>query len=247
MWLVLWVLIGVTLDGALLIGIWLLLDAIGPLPHFSQFWFDAVWLVAVPWLVHVVALPAILRMTWIKSDRLLLRTAAFIGLAAMLIPMLGIAIFICPGLPFLGLFYMIKDGSLSVAATPATWMDRAIDCGFWTAVATLVGVALGFLLHAIRPGGTTDHLPNYPRMRFDVLGGAGAALLAFAGMFLALSFGLFTRPVDMPTDWLHTLSVVPQLPATVAIGIMALLPHLLMVGNDLARFDLQRNEVGLAG
>ena len=149
----------------------------------------------------------------------------------------GIAVFLFVGLPFFGILQLINGGSPLAAATPPTWVDKAIDGGCWTTIAIIVGVVVGFFLHALRPGGTTDHLPltlpHHPRMRSDVSGAAVAAFLAFGAMFVSLPFGLFSRPIDIPADWMHQFSEPPTLSATVVIGIAALLPHLIMVGTDL--------------
>lgn len=232
-----WALAGVTLDTVTLAGIWLLLYAVGPLNEALEWWLDAIGLATVPWLVHVIALTAIFRIDWIDADHLLGRTSVFIGLAAMLIPVLGVGVFMFAG-SFLGIALLFTDGRMPLAAAvPPTGTDQAINCGFWTIIATFVGAGIGYLLHVLRPDAKAAQvvlcLPPYPRRRSDMLGGMCAACLAFGGMFLAFPFGLFSRAASRAANGGHEFSTVPGLAATVIIGVVALLPHLLMVGRDL--------------
>ena len=233
-----WVLAGVTLDTVTLAGIWLLLYAVGPLNEDLEWLLDAIGLATVPWLVHVIALTAIFRIDWIDADHLLGRTSVFIGLAAMLIPVLGVGVFMFAGLSSFWIALLFTDGRMPLAAAvPPTGTDQAIYCGFRTIIATFVGAGIGYLLHVLRPDAKADQvvlcLPPCPRMRSDMLGGMCAACLAFGGMFLALPFGLFSRAGGRAANGGHEFSTVPGLAATVIIGVVALLPHLLMVGRDL--------------
>jgi hypothetical protein len=234
-----WTAVGVLLDATYLITIWLLLNAIGPIKVNLAYWLDAVGLVSTPWLIHVVVLPRLFRVTRADPAVLLIRTAVFLGLAALIIPIVGTSAYLFAILPVVGTVDTLAHGTAVVGAAPIPplgWVDRPIECAAWTAMASIVGVAIGFLLHATRPEGSTDDLPpsspNYPRMRSDVLGGMIGALLAFSTMFLALPLGIYTRPTNISGDWMHNLSVVPQLATALVIGILALLPHLILVGRD---------------
>jgi hypothetical protein len=240
----LWVLAGVALDAAVLIGIWMLLDAAGPLTHNTEYLLDSLGFVSVPWVVHVVVLPIAFRITsrtWIEKGCLLIRTVAFTALALMLIPFVGITVFM-----MLGTFIIIATGAnLRMTVGSLTWADKVLDDAFWTVVAIIVGTAIGLMLHMLRragAGGRNSTRTLQPSIRSDLVGAAIAALLAFGGMFIALPLGVFTRPVNIAGDWMHEMSTVPQLSATVIIGVVALLPHLLMVGNDLLSSDLRAEE-----
>jgi hypothetical protein len=239
-------LVGASLDAGALMIIWSLLDAIGPLDYKAEYWLDVLGLAAVPWFIHVIALPAAFHLEQIGTNRLLARTAGFCGLVVLLVPTLGITTFYVIGLPLFVVFYLVDGGAALAATASADWIDRMLNDGFLTIIATIAGLAIGFLLHAFRPVSTTErpalHTLGQPRMRSDVLGGAAAAFLTFGGMFLALPFGLFTRPLDIPTDWMHQLASTPQLSASIIIGVVALMPHLLLVGGDLFSSDGQREE-----
>jgi hypothetical protein len=241
-----WLVVGAALDAAALMIMWLLLGAIGPLQNAAEYWLDLLALIAVPWFVHVVALPAVLRVTWIGRDHLLARTAGFVALAAMLIPIVGISAFFFIGVPVGLIFSSMEERTLWPG--PALPIDTAIFDGVWTVVAAVAGAVMGFLLHVFRPGSTMDNLPSpcprHPRMRSDVLGGAAAAFLAFGGVFLASPFGLFLRSVGISAVPMYSRAIAPQLPATITIGVVALLPHLFMVGRDLFfGADLRQEEV----
>jgi len=67
----------------------MLLNTAAPLTHNVEVWLEAVGLMAVPWLVHVIALPMIFQIspiTWINGARLVARGALFMAFAAMLFP-----------------------------------------------------------------------------------------------------------------------------------------------------------------
>ena len=240
-----WILAGATLDAVALLFIWLLLDAIGPMKAMSEYWLDVLGLVVVAWFVHVIALPTVLWRTWIGTVRLLVRATAFCSLAAILIPVVGVALFFFIGLPF-QILTLMKGPNPWATASPPSWIDITINAGFWTIIATISGLAIGLLLHALRPMVATEHLvlplSRQPRLRSDALGGALASFLAFAGTFSASQFGLFARRINVPNDWMHLLIAVPQLPATVIIGVLSLLPHLLMLGEDLFRSDFRKGD-----
>jgi hypothetical protein len=232
-----WVSTGAVLDAAALVAIWSLLDFIGPHQYNTESWLVGAGLVAVPWLVHVVALPALFR---IDKIGLLMaaRTAGFAALAAMLFPIVGMAVFLLLGMPLLEIVSLVRGESAVAAAMPPTLLDRMIDGCLWTFIATIVGAAIGCWVHVVRPGGTANNLAarshSRPNMRSDVMGGTIAAFLAFSGMFAAIPFGIFTRSVVIPKEWLHdTLFLPPQLPACLVIGVLALLPHLVLTGRDL--------------
>jgi len=232
-----WVSIGAVLDAAALVAIWSLLNCIGPLQFSAEFWLVGAGLAAVPWLVHVVALPSLFR---IKRIGLLVaaRTAGFAALAAMLFPIVGTAVFLLLGMPLLGLISLVRGGSAAAATMHQTLPDRMIDGCFWTFIATIVGAAIGCCMHVVRPDGTISNFAErshgLPHMRCDVIGGTIAAFLAFSGMFVAIPFGIFTRSVVIPRAWLRdALFLPPQLPACLVIGVLALLPHLVLTGRDL--------------
>jgi len=146
--------------------------------------------------------------------------------------MLGITLFFFLGIPF----YLIAAQSSRMIWAPLTWADHVRDDIFYLVIAVSVGAAVGLLLHAFGQGdidGRSPSLPHQSCTRSDVLGGTVAAFLALGGRFVTLPLGLFSRPVNIPADWMHQLAAAPQLPSAVLIGTVALLPHLLMVGVDL--------------
>jgi len=242
-----WTVLGAIFDTAFLGGIWLVLNAIGPLQHDAEAWLDAIGLVCVPWLVHVVVLPSLILGYRGRLTIILLRTILFVGLAALLIPIIGVFVALSIGLPLGAIFFITKYGGPSIASASTDWIGSVLGGGVWIATATIVGAAIGYLLHTARPERSPSHpmllLSNHPRARSDVLGGMSAAFLAFGGMLVAVHFRLFTRPVDIPTDWMHQLSTVPRLSTTIVIGVFALMPHLLMVGRDLFGSTPQEREI----
>lgn len=230
--LLVWCLVGVVLDTAAFIGFWVLLNTLGPLNPAAEAWLIALALITVPWLVHVVALPALFRVrpkNWTGSVRLAAETLVFISVGGMLIPLLGMMIFLFSSLLF-GLVYQIAIGQRPpIFLGSPTLADQIISYVVWTAIATIVAAAVGLLLHGL--GSDSASRARRPSLRSDVFGAVIAAFVAFSGMFAASALGLFSR--EVPNDKLHLLSIAPQLPATLVIGIMALLPHLFMVGLDL--------------
>jgi hypothetical protein len=91
-----WVLVGVALDASALIGSWLLIDAAGPLKGGWEAVAQYSMLIAVPWLIHVIALPLIFGrppITWTETAMLVVRTAALLAAAAGIVPVLGFIAF----------------------------------------------------------------------------------------------------------------------------------------------------------
>jgi hypothetical protein len=234
--LMVWGLAGAALDAVAFIGLWMLLDSIGPLNRVAEAYLGALALVAVPWLVHVVALPALFQMkTWIGVARLATTTIVFIAFGGIVIPALGyiLFLFVAP------IVILATRGSLRMPLGPQTLADQISGYIGLLVIASVVGAAVGRLLHELHLGDSDARAPR-PKLRSDVLGGAIAAFLAFGGMPVASSLGLFSRQVL--NDPLGQLSIPPQLPATVVIGVLALLPHLLMVGRDLCATPDLENE-----
>jgi hypothetical protein len=213
----------------------LLLAAAGPLNITLEQWLGALGLVAVPWYVHVLALPMIFRVSatpQVGPAALLLRSAVFLAVAAMLIPFLGIFAFLCIGI---AVSFIASRGNLRMPIEPQTLAAQALGVATWMLTVLIVGAAIGALLHIVRTGDLTGSpaLPHKPGVRSDVLGGALAAFLAFGGMSVALPLGLFSRQANVHTEWMHQLAVPPQLPSSVLIVVVAMLPHLLMTGREI--------------
>ena len=230
-----WMASGAALDCLVLTGIWLLLDAIGPLQSMAEYWLEAIGLVAVPWMVHVVALPALLRGVRINWE-LVARSLAFIGLAAYLIPFAGIfAFLLVVGPPVALIETALKGGGAHNAiGAQLDWIDKLTDDIGWTLVATLVGAVMGFMLNLLRPDAmVASPRSDHPRLRSDVLGGVSGAFLVFSGIFAAAALGALDRPMAGTNDWMSNLAQVPRLPAILVIGVLALLPHLYWVGRDI--------------
>lgn len=236
-----WGLVGAALDAAALLGLWILLNSIGPVNHAAEAYLDALALVTVPWLVHVIALPALFHVaptTWLGRLRLADATIIFITVAGILIPGLGFILSLLAGT----VLFISMGGNARMSLGSPTWADQMGGYVVFTIVATIVGAAVGLLLHGLSASVVFGHNAQGPRPSFrsNVLGAAVAAFLAFTGMFAASSFGLFRRQVT--NDQFHVLSIPPLLPATLVIGVLALLPHLLMVGWDL--FPVRQNDGG---
>jgi hypothetical protein len=241
-----WVLVGIALDAAALAGIWIEIDTIGPLAPLMERWLDLVGLVAVPWYVHVVALPLIFRMvpsTWIEKGLLLARAAAFTVIAGLCIPIVGIIAVWFVGMPWLVILAIVSE-----RRGAASWgLIGSITS--LIASAAIAGTVIGSLLHASRTGRLYErvyaHVPlrsREPRFRSDALGGAIAAFMGVGGMLVAVWLGLFSRPVDSPGDGMHSLAAAPQFPTAVLIGTLALLPHLVMTGIDTLAADPPREQ-----
>jgi hypothetical protein len=241
-----WVLIGIALDTTVLACIWLMLNALGPLSHNEEAWLDAIGLVTVPWIVHVFAMPFIFHGISLKQALiLLLMTFAYINLIAILIPLLGFVGFLL----FAPVAVFTTGGRPPMPNVPPGLIGEIIGDSIFAAVVILVGSGVGAVLHALRevPTMNQDHRSSsVVKFRSDWLGATFASVLAFGGMFIAWHFGLFVRPVNIPSDWMHELAQAPKLPATVVIGVLAFLPHLVMVGTDILNSDRERRGHRLA-
>jgi hypothetical protein len=228
------------MDIAALVGIWLLVSALGPLSQNEEAWLDAIGLVTVPWLVHAFALPSVFHGISLKDTLImLLKTIAYIVVNGMFIPLVGFAGF-CFFAPIL---LIATGGRPPMPNAPPSFISEILGYGVFAAVVMLVGIGVGSVLHVLRPVPTIggDHSsPPVVKSRSDVLGAALAACLAFGGMFVAGHFDLFVRLFNDHNDLLHNMAQSPKLPATVIIGVIAFLPHLVMSGRDVFTLNLEQ-------
>lgn len=239
-----WTVTGLVFDAATVIGVWTVLNTAGPLNGMLEAWLCAVGLMIVPWYVHVVALPAVFRVVGtpdVALPALLVRGLLFVMFAAALIPFLGVAAVLSFGLL---LAVIQRSGALGFLAAPYAWIDRLAGEAFFLLLAAIVGAAVGALLHIVRAGDLVSHPgpPHKPGARSDIFGGAIAAFLLFGGIYVALLLDLFDRSAGVPPHPMRNLAVAPQLVSSVLIVAVAMLPHLLMVGEDFFRSD--RRSIG---
>lgn len=224
-----WVLTGAAMDAVAFVGVWVLLIVLRPRYRIGALWLEAVGLVAVPWAVHVVALPCVMGVARIRLGPVL-RTPLFLGIAALLIPVGGFFVFWFTVLAALVATKAIAPGL--AGARSHGWAVEAEGIAVLMYTATVVGAVIGLVLNQLRRGLTGDEpqaLP-YPRLRSDVLGGASAAGLTFGGVFAATASGALDRPVTTLDTW--TLAQAPQILTMLVVCVLGLLPHLYLVGRD---------------
>ena len=225
-----WVLLGGGLDACVLAFLWPATDALLPAADYlvRSVLFGLVLMTAA-WLVHVMALPALLRVpavpSWLGLTGLILRGTWYLGVAGLLAVAAGCLSFIL-ALPVEDALFRRVHHALLFTAVPV-------------ATHAAGGAAAGGIGHLFRISSAAPRAGNPWRAATDILGAMLAAGLAVAGTraldttFIgaaALRSEAATF-LDEPQPWsvLHS----PVLP--VPLGTLVLLPHLFLLGLDLRR------------
>ena len=222
-----WIGAGLALDGAAIAVFWFATTALTarPEPKGSQGpgVYDMLAFTLIPWLVHVLALPALFKraspgFAWTKTAvyalfaPVLVVTLSFGIFGVMLVPMARFAI-ACARLAVPGLSHESASKISKVSFLLALFL-----------FSSGAGAAVGLLIASLRkPGGSRRPLPP----NVDKLGGLLGGIAAFVGLCVLGS--LFGSPALFDP----TLPNFPRLPTTLVAGLLALLPHLVLT----ARFN----------
>ncbi len=225
-----WVLTGAALDAVVLAAIWLLLQAVTPVGATIIWWLQVLGLAGCAWFVHVVALPAMLQNS---GGAWVLRSVAFVISVGLFSPAAAVLSTIFLPAPLLVISALVTP---HLVGAVLWWANELLEAGFWSAVGMAVGAVIGLLMGVAR---RLDRSKGDPSLRpgrlIDLLGGALGGLIAMTGLFGAAGAGLLSWPGETPGPMLDLVTRAPFRPVMIGVGVVALLPHLLMVRMRAAR------------